>query len=97
MHVILNPIKVYVTLNPYKNPMPSSFPVFCAVFGVLNEAADSSLDFYLFYFIVYTFLNMKTSIKASKSYIILRAGNQQKGLAYKCLGHIFSMDFVYSA
>lgn len=46
--------------------MPTSFPTFCGVFGVIIEAADSALDVYLFYFIMYTFLNMKTSIKASK-------------------------------
>ncbi len=46
--------------------MPASFPAFCGVLGIVNELADSALDIYLFYFVAYTFLNMKTSIKASK-------------------------------
>lgn len=56
---------VYVTINPYSQPMPQSFPVFCAFFGIINEVNDCALDFYLLYFIIYTFLNMKTSIKDS--------------------------------
>jgi hypothetical protein len=45
--------------------MPQAFPALCVFFGVVNELHDCALDLYLVYFVIYTFLNMKTSIKAS--------------------------------
>ena len=50
---------------PYNEPMPASFPNFCMVCGIVYELADCSLNLYLMYFVFYTLLNIRQSIRDS--------------------------------
>jgi len=54
---------VYSTINSYSDPMPSTFPIYCLVIGLIHNSASVQLAIYLLYFLVYTLSNLKSSIK----------------------------------
>ena len=56
---------VYRTQFSINNPMPSSFPHFCVVTGVISSFTTILEHVYLVYFNIFVIFNVKRSIKES--------------------------------